>query len=284
MKQSIAHPPSGEVDDHRGFAEVGLALVSQLVFDRDEVQALRKSAPERKETLEMGNPHPVGKDVAPNRWLREDVFPGFQSFVEDWWDECTRLQHALLVYLCEALGLTDTEHLSRQQTRDVCHMSWAFYPSMPLEPLQNRQLRRLNAHTDFGQLTLLFQDMVGGLEVHDGHMFRPVMPKPGTVIINVGDMLERQSNGRWKSALHQVAAPREYMQVKPKENGHKLGDASQVVDRYSIIYFGTPDPDVMVETLPGCENKGKWNPNMVGAWGEKMTAAEWIQKRLAAEY
>ena len=123
--------------------------------------------------------------------------------------------------------------------------------------------------------------MVGGLEVHDGEVFRPVIPKPGTVIINVGDMLERQSNGRWKSALHQVAAPRESMEAK------KLGtevNGETVVDRYSIIFFGTPDPESIVGTLPGCEQKGKWKPNMIGEWGEEMTVGEWIQKRLAAEY
>lgn len=35
-----------------------------------------------------------------------------------------------------------------------------------------------------------------GLEIHDGEAFRPVIPKPGTVVINIGDMIERQTNGR----------------------------------------------------------------------------------------
>ena len=153
---------------------------------------------------------------------------------------------------------------------------------MPVAPLKNRDLRRLNAHTDFGQLTLLFQDMVGGLEVHDGQVFRPVVPKPGTVIINVGDMLERQTNGRWKSALHQVAAPLESMQAR-KMGGRTDGDET-VVDRYAIVFFGTPDPESLVETLPGCEKQGQWKPNMIGEWDDKITAGRWIQKRVALEY
>ncbi|KAH8597684.1 hypothetical protein B0O99DRAFT_567851 [Bisporella sp. PMI_857] len=249
VKQMIAHPPSGEVGDHRGFSEVGLALVSQLVFDRNEVEELRKTAPETKETLEWGNPL---DDTAPNRWLSEGVFPGFRDFMELWWSECVRLEHALLRCLSLALGLSDPDYLSKNQTRDICHMNLAYYPSMPVVPLKTGQLRRLNAHTDFGQLTLLFQDMVGGLEVHDGHVFRPVIPKPGTVIINVGDMLERQTNGRWKSALHQVAAPREFMR-RPDAEIHEDGNGDRVVDRFSIIFFGTPDPDSLVDTLPGCE-------------------------------
>lgn len=254
-----------------------------MVFDRDEIEELRKSAPERKESLEMGNP---ADEVAPNRWLPEDVLPGFRAFMESWWDECVRLEHTLLHCVGQALRLSDPELLSKNQRRDACHLSLSCYPSMPVGPLRNRKLRRLNAHTDFGQLTLLFQDMVGGLEIHDGHVFRPVLPKPGTVVINLGDMLERQSNGRWKSAMHQVVAPRESMLAQP-DRGHVNGDdvdADAVADRFSIAFFGTPDPESLVETLPGCEQRGRWKPNMIGEWGESISAGEWLQKRLAAEY
>ncbi len=48
---------------------------------------------------------------------------------------------------------------------------------------------------------MLFQAQIGGLEVHDGEYYKPIVPKPGTIILNVGDMLERQTNGRWKSFL-----------------------------------------------------------------------------------
>jgi isopenicillin N synthase-like dioxygenase len=281
VKQMIAHPPSGEVDDHRGFAEVGLGLVSQMIFDRDEVNELRKTAPEKKETLEMGNSHDVGDDVPPNRWLPEDVLPGFRSFFESWWDECARLEHSLLRSMCEALHIADHQLLSKSQKRDVCHMSLAHYPAMPLAPLQNRELRRCNAHTDFGQLTLVFQDLVGGLEVHDGQVFRPVVPKPGTVVVNVGDMLEMQTNGRFKSALHQVVGNSELMQAP---NTSQANDAQTVRDRYSLVFFGAPDPESWVETLPGCEKRGKWHPNMIEECGERMTAGDWIQKRVAVEY
>ena len=39
-------------------------------------------------------------------------------------------------------------------------------------------------------MALVFQDMVGGLEVHDRKQFLPVVPKPGTVVNNVGDILD----------------------------------------------------------------------------------------------
>lgn len=245
-----------------------------MVFDRDEVQELRKTSPERKETLETGSP--FSKEVPENKWLPEGDFPGHKAFFESWWHDCTELNHSLLQSLCECLQL-EQDYLSRNQTKNICHMSWQYYPSMPLKPLQNSEFKRLNAHTDFGQLTLLFQDAVGGLEIHDGEKFRPIVPIPNTVVINVGDMLERQTNGRWKSALHRVVAPSQFM--IPKED-----EVDDVIDRYSIAYFGTPDPDSIVSTLPGCEVKGQWNPNMIGTWADNMTASTWIEKRIAMEY
>ncbi|KAK8857337.1 thymine dioxygenase [Apiospora arundinis] len=276
-KEKVAHPSSGAIEDHRGWAQEGLGYVTQLVFDADEVQRLRTSIPERKETLEMGNPRP-NENSPPNRNLPEEDLPGFVAFTESWWDHCTRLQHSLLGILGRVLQLRDEELLSKLQTKDVCHVSMNFYPSTPIGPLKSRQAQRLNAHTDFGGLTLLLQDMVGGLEVHDGKLFKPVIPKRGTVVCNVGDMLERQTNGRWKSALHQVVAPT----VTTMQKGFEQTDS--VVDRYSIVYFGIPDPDAIIETLPGCEEPGKWTPSMVGDWEKSMTSAEWLQKRLEQEY
>jgi isopenicillin N synthase-like dioxygenase len=119
-----------------------------------------------------------------------------------------RLNHELLGVLSEALQLPEREYLLKRQTCDICHISWPFYPSMPLKPLKNQEMKRLNANTDYCQVTLLFQDMMDGLEIHDGEAFRPVIPKPGTVVINIGDMMERQTNGRWKSSFASGCGPK----------------------------------------------------------------------------
>ncbi|KDN69902.1 putative conserved hypothetical protein [Colletotrichum sublineola] len=119
-------------------------------------------------------------------------------------DYCERLAHDLYWSLGKALHIDDGGYFSRIHSENNCHMTWNFYPSTPLQKSGLKDAKRLNAHTDFGTLTIVFQDVIGGLEVHDGHTFRPIPPVPGAMVVNVGDMLEQLSNGRWKSALHRV--------------------------------------------------------------------------------
>ncbi|KKK17647.1 hypothetical protein ARAM_002924 [Aspergillus rambellii] len=276
-KNLIARPLSSALEDHTGYAEYGVGHISQLVFEDKEVETHQAASPDHKETLEIGNPH-EGPSSGTNRWLPEDIFPGFRKFYEVWWNACTEVEKSLRQALCAILDI-EPDSLCRKQTLNFGHVSFLHYPAMVLQPQSGGEARRLNAHTDYGVLTLVFQDAVGGLEVHDGHVFRPVIPKPGTIVVNLGDMLERQSNGRWKSALHQVVAPRK----ETMQEGFVTAKA--VLDRYSIAYTGAVDPEEIIETLPGCEVPGRWKPSMADWDREKpVTSYEWLQKRVAAEY
>ncbi|BCS19885.1 uncharacterized protein APUU_20317A [Aspergillus puulaauensis] len=276
-KNMIARPASESLDDHYGYAAYGVGHISQLVFGEEEVEKHHAASPDHKETLEVGNPHePCGS--GPNRWLPEDVFPGFRQFYEVFWDACNEVEKSLRQALCEILRI-DINTLCRKQSLNFGHISFLHYPQMAVKSQDGKDLQRLNAHTDYGSLTLVFQDNVGGLEVHDGQLFRPVTPKTGTIVVNVGDMLEQQSNGRWKSALHQVVGPRK------ETMGEGLQTSKTVLDRYSIAYTGAVDPEVIIETLPGCEVPGRWKPSMADCDEEKpVTSYEWLQKRVAAEY
>ncbi len=89
-------------------------------------------------------------------------------------------------------------------------------------------------HTDWGSVTLLAQDDVGGLDVRkrDGTWIS-VAPTPGAFVCNIGDSLMRWSNGAYVSTPHRVVN-------------------QSTRDRYSIAFFGSPNPDALIEALPSC--------------------------------
>lgn len=72
------------------------------------------------------------------------------------------------------------------------------YPAISKEKVSNEVFARLPAHTDWGTFTMLFQDDAGGLELKDpttGEFFS-AEPEEGALVLNIGDMLQRFSNGR----------------------------------------------------------------------------------------
>ena len=72
------------------------------------------------------------------------------------------------------------------------------YPPIEAEKLAQKVVGRMPAHQDWSSFTMLFQDTCGGLELQDPRRpgtFVPAKPIPGVAILNVGDMLQRFTNG-----------------------------------------------------------------------------------------
>jgi isopenicillin N synthase-like dioxygenase len=107
------------------------------------------------------------------------------------------------------------------------------YPPQPASAAANQL--GAGAHTDWGGITLLAQDSSGGLEVRNAAGdWIEATPIPGTLVINLGDLMSRWTNGLYNSNMHRV-------------KNNKSG-----ADRYSIPYFYGPRPDAVIEPMPTC--------------------------------
>jgi isopenicillin N synthase-like dioxygenase len=131
------------------------------------------------------------------------------------------------------------------------------YPPIEGEPGSNV---RAGAHEDINTITLLLGAEEAGLELQtkDGRWI-PVSPKPGELVVNIGDMLQRLTNGVLRSTTHRVVNP------PPERRGHS---------RYSMPFFLHFRSDFMIEALPGTVPPGeqpKWPP---------ITANDYLQERL----
>ena len=119
---------------------------------------------------------------------------------------------------------------------------------------------RAGAHEDINTITLLLGAEEAGLELltMDGRWI-PVSPKPGELVVNIGDMLQRLTNGLLRSTSHRVVNP------PPERRSHS---------RYSMPYFLHFRSDFLIEALPRTVPPGeqpKWPP---------ITADEYLQGRL----
>jgi len=112
---------------------------------------------------------------------------------------------------------------------------------------------RAGEHTDYGALTILLQDAVGGLQVRSRKgEWVDVTPVPGSFLINLGDLMARWTNDRWVSTLHRVMPP-----------------AGSLARRQSIAFFYNINNDHIVECIPTCHsatNPPKYKPVAAGAY------------------
>ncbi|KAF2278268.1 thymine dioxygenase [Westerdykella ornata] len=275
-KMLAPHPPGGT--HHRGYSAPGVEKVSQDVFGKGEIAKLREVGdlsliPDAKESYDIGNPT---DSTQPNIWPPTPPFPlpTFRPKTLTLFHSLQDLTHQVLNALSLSLSLQDPTYLSTTHKSSLFQLRLLHYPPIPISDLQSGTKKRITPHSDFGTLTLLLQDSAGGLEIQDPKdptKWRPAIPIPGTILVNIGDLMARWSNDRWKSTIHRVGVP---------DSAGKTAEKEGVLPgRYSIPFFATADPDTVIEALPGCWDEEK-NPKKY----EAVTAWEYVQMRMAALY
>jgi isopenicillin N synthase-like dioxygenase len=121
------------------------------------------------------------------------------------------------------------------------------YPERDDLPLPGQL--RAGAHTDYGTLTILRQDAVGGLEVLDlNGNWACVESVPGAFVINIGDLMARWTNDKWHSTLHRVVDP-------PGEAPDQVRTGR--ARRQSMPYFQNANWSAEIACLPTCVAPGE---------------------------
>jgi isopenicillin N synthase-like dioxygenase len=142
----------------------------------------------------------IGSDeniTQPNQWLPEDSLPGFRDFMCRFYWECSRVGGDILQALAVGLEL-DENYLLEKHSGHNNQLRLLHYPPIPAEAIETERAARCPAHTDWSSITMLFQDDCGGLEVEDissPGTFIPATPIKNAIVMNVGDLLQRWSNG-----------------------------------------------------------------------------------------
>jgi isopenicillin N synthase-like dioxygenase len=168
---------------------------------------LTSGRPDRKEGIYFGTE--LGPDDARVRagvpLHGMNLYPamsGFRDSLLAYMDEVTTVGQLLLSAIAVGLGL-GADYFLERYTRDPTVLFRIFnYPPSTAAPDESEL--GVGEHTDYGFLTLLRQDEVGGLEVWHECRWLPAPPVPDSFVCNVGDMLERLTAGRYVSALHRV--------------------------------------------------------------------------------
>ncbi len=212
-----------------------------------------------KEFWHVGRELPPGHEfnavMAPNIWV--DSIPGFKDSAYGLFQAFDALGARLLSAIARAAGLPpdffdDKVDLGNSILR-VIH-----YPPLPPDPQGSV---RAGAHEDINVITLLLGAEEPGLEVLSKKgEWLSINPPPGSLVCNVGDMLQRLTNKYLRSTTHRVVNP-------PRDRATKA--------RYSLPFFLHFNPDFLIKTMPQYVDAA--HPDQ---FPTPITSHEYLQERL----
>ena len=222
LKNALAIEQS---DHHRGYAGVeGELLEPDMRADC-------------KETLDLGPEVPLDDPYrspleGPNQW---PALPGFRETIEAYQAAVLTAAKCLLRLIAQALG-QEPSFFDERFVRPLVGTRLIRYPAVG-EPRPDQL--GCGAHSDYGCVTLLHLDGTAGLQLADiDGRWHDVIAPPGSFIVNLGDMLARWTNDRYRATVHRVQSPRDR-------------------DRHSVPTFVNPSYETVVECLPSCLGEGE---------------------------
>ncbi|KAI5365054.1 Putative oxoglutarate/iron-dependent dioxygenase, isopenicillin N synthase-like superfamily [Septoria linicola] len=202
----------------------------------------------------------------PNPWPQDAAGAKFRDQMIEFFDQCKGLHINIMRSIAVGLGIDEFWFDSYCDAGDNT-LRLLHYPEVKSDVFKQKDVDqvRAGAHTDYGSITCLFQDMAGGLQVRSPTgKFVDATPIASTVVVNAGDLLARWSNDTIKSTVHRVVEPPTQSSVHPA--------------RYTIPYFCHPNHDSIIDAIPGTFSED--TPRKYAA----VNCGEHLVKRLKATY
>ena len=228
-------------EQSRGYLGVGM---ENLSYSRDD-----RSTADLKELFAIGpvdvpdRPYFTRPEAypsfAPNIWPEQPT--DFRAVWTAYYRVLERVTLRMMGMLAMALQLPET-YFGPFIDKHVTPIRANHYPEQTTPPHPGQL--RAGAHTDYGALTILLPENVpGGLQVQNRRgEFSDVEAPPGSFVCNLGDLMQRWTNDRWRSTMHRVVNP-----PIDRAAGNR---------RVSIAYFHQPNYDAVIECLPTCTGPG----------------------------
>jgi isopenicillin N synthase-like dioxygenase len=198
--------------------------------------------------------HPYAKQMAPNVWPEE--VPGFREDLTALYAAFDGLGARILAAIARYLGQPDDYFVPAVKDGNSI-LRLLHYPPMKA----HAEGLRAEAHEDINTITLLLGAEEAGLQLKTrAGQWLDVAPPPDALVVNIGDMLQRLTNGVLPSTTHRVVNP-------APDRAH--------LPRYSIPFFLHFAPDYLIKTMPSCVT-----PDNPDRFPEPITAQGYLEERL----
>lgn len=220
--------------ENRGYFSIGEENLTTIYTQLNET-FVNKELGDYKEGVDIGREIEDSEVGLPfrrkNEWLQA-LGPKWKEGTLEYFARVTALGHVLMRIFAVALGL-DENWFEDKLVKPQTSLRLLHYPPLPLDEARFG----CGAHSDYGCCTILAQDGTGGLQLlHANGQWVDVSCSKDTLVVNIGDMMQRWTNDVYKSTVHRVINP---------SGKH----------RFSIPFFFDPNFDLLVECIETCKNE-----------------------------